>query len=387
MLLTAPAPRDRRGARESRITLPDEAARYIAAMGESPSGSPKPQFSEFGSVIKGGDPHETVRGDKKNGQTDVANETEPYSIENSPVEEEVAYPAVGDERKAPNYPPPPPPGTASSTSTVRDLHKRTASRSSSIDYNDVTTPMPNQTSYGHQHHSPQQRHPPPKPPVYMQDTNGSTPVLGGFERPSFAHQQSSGSVSVPSPNESEPPTSAQSSGHHSKHSDAKERRDTRERHAPQQGSQLAYNEPQFYDTGASPSSQSKQARSPAAASSKNALHKSTHPQLLPQDLPSTRIHIAGSQIRSNERGKEVLSFVISVHPVRVGSSSTGSEEWKVEKMYSDILALDGKVRVALGRNQSKRLPPLPDAKLFKDNAPAKVDQRRVCARIVYYERF
>lgn len=373
MLLTAPAPRDRRGARESRITLPDEAARYIAAMGESPSGSPKPNLAEFGSTVKGGDPHETIRGDKKNDQADVATETEPYSIENSPVEEkEVAYPVVSNERKAPNYPPPPPPGTASSTSTVREVHKHSASRSSSVDYNDATTPMPNQTSYGHQHHSPQQWQP-SKPPVYAQDANGSTPVLGGFDRPSFAHQQSSGSVSFPSPMESEPATPAQSSAHHGKQSESKERRDTRERHAaPQQSSAIAYNDPQFYDTGASPSSHSKRTRSPATAASPQ---KSTQPHLSPQDLPSTRVHIAGSQIRSNERGKEVLSFVISVHPVRIGSSAT-SEEWKIEKMYSDILALDGKVRGTLGRSQAKRLPPLPDAKLFKDNAPAKVDQRR-----------
>lgn len=33
--------------------------------------------------------------------------------------------------------------------------------------------------------------------------------------------------------------------------------------------------------------------------------------------------------------------------------------------------------MALGKGQNKKLPPLPDAKLFKDNAPAKVDQRRV----------
>jgi RalA-binding protein 1 len=108
------------------------------------------------------------------------------------------------------------------------------------------------------------------------------------------------------------------------------------------------------------------------------------------------VKISGSQIRSNERGKDVLSFLISVHTNRCESdfilfhfyiyvvsaasastSSHGPEEWKIEKMYSDVLNLDGKVRSALGRSQGKKLPALPDAKLFKDNAPAKVDQRRV----------
>jgi RalA-binding protein 1 len=60
------------------------------------------------------------------------------------------------------------------------------------------------------------------------------------------------------------------------------------------------------------------------------------------------------------------------------------EGWKIEKMYSDVLTLDGKVRAALGKGQVKRLPPLPDAKLFRDNAPAKVDQRRVCFLFLIY---
>jgi RalA-binding protein 1 len=74
----------------------------------------------------------------------------------------------------------------------------------------------------------------------------------------------------------------------------------------------------------------------------------------------------------------VLSFLISVFPPSTSHvHNQGADEWKVEKMYSDVLALDGSVRSALGRSHAKKLPPLPDAKLFKDNAPAKVDQRKV----------
>jgi len=105
------------------------------------------------------------------------------------------------------------------------------------------------------------------------------------------------------------------------------------------------------------------------------------------DLPFTIIKVQGSNIRTNDRGKEVLSFVFSVQPAsdRTGSATTTSstlgssrrESWMVEKLYSEILALDSSVRSKLGKGGGKRLPPLPEGKLFKDHAPAKVDQRKV----------
>ena len=93
-------------------------------------------------------------------------------------------------------------------------------------------------------------------------------------------------------------------------------------------------------------------------------------KLMNDDLAHTAIHVDGSTIRSNDRGKEVLSFLISVNV-------KGKEPWKVEKLYSDVLALDGRVRVGVGKTQGKKIAPLPDNKLFKDNAPAKVDQRKI----------
>ncbi|EJD48002.1 RhoGAP-domain-containing protein [Auricularia subglabra TFB-10046 SS5] len=93
-------------------------------------------------------------------------------------------------------------------------------------------------------------------------------------------------------------------------------------------------------------------------------------RLIHSDLAQTNVRISGSNIRANDRGKEVLSFVIAIAP-------GNKERYKIEKLYGDVLALDGRVRAAMSRSQLKALAPLPDAKLFKDHAPAKVDARKV----------
>ncbi|CAE6514054.1 unnamed protein product [Rhizoctonia solani] len=97
------------------------------------------------------------------------------------------------------------------------------------------------------------------------------------------------------------------------------------------------------------------------------------PKLTTFDLGTAIITVPLSHIRANDRGKEVLSFVIEI----ALDPMSEREGWKIEKLYSDVLALDVKVRQSLGRSALKRIAPLPDAKLFKDNAPAKVDQRKM----------
>ncbi|KAG6897105.1 hypothetical protein C0992_004037 [Termitomyces sp. T32_za158] len=92
--------------------------------------------------------------------------------------------------------------------------------------------------------------------------------------------------------------------------------------------------------------------------------------LLPTDLPHTIITVSHSFVRPNDRGKEVLSFVVFVDP------GNGKEGWKVEKMYSDVLGLDQRVRTAVGKGLGKKIVSLPEGKLWKDHAPAKVDQRK-----------
>lgn len=46
-------------------------------------------------------------------------------------------------------------------------------------------------------------------------------------------------------------------------------------------------------------------------------------------------------------------------------------------MYSDVLGLDQRVRNSVGKRIGKKIASLPEGKLWKDHAPAKVDQRKV----------
>ncbi|KAI0372788.1 RhoGAP-domain-containing protein [Pilatotrama ljubarskyi] len=92
--------------------------------------------------------------------------------------------------------------------------------------------------------------------------------------------------------------------------------------------------------------------------------------LLAEDLPYTEVVVSNSTIRPNDRGKEVLSFIITVDPGR------GKESWKIEKLYSDVLGLDTRVRATVGRSAAKKLATLPEGRLWRDHAPAKVDQRK-----------
>jgi RalA-binding protein 1 len=101
--------------------------------------------------------------------------------------------------------------------------------------------------------------------------------------------------------------------------------------------------------------------------------------LLPYDLPHTRITVTTSSIRPNDRGKDVLSFVVLVDP------GNQKDPYMVEKLYSDVLGLDQRIRSRYGKNVHKKIPHLPDGKLWRDHAPSKVDQRKVwlslCARM------
>ena len=93
--------------------------------------------------------------------------------------------------------------------------------------------------------------------------------------------------------------------------------------------------------------------------------------LLPYDLPYTRINVTNSSIRPNDRGKDVLSFVVLVDP------GNQKESYMVEKLYSDVLGLDQRIRSRYGKSIHKKIPNLPDGKLWKDHAPSRVDQRKV----------
>ena len=88
------------------------------------------------------------------------------------------------------------------------------------------------------------------------------------------------------------------------------------------------------------------------------------------DFPVMRVRV----LCPNYQGKEVLSFVIIVD---LGS---GKEPWRIEKLYSDFISLDQKIRSA-NRNLTKEMPSLPDNKLWQDSTPTKVDQRKASQSI------
>ncbi|KAF7430602.1 hypothetical protein PC9H_006310 [Pleurotus ostreatus] len=109
--------------------------------------------------------------------------------------------------------------------------------------------------------------------------------------------------------------------------------------------------------------------------------------LLISDLPYTAISVSSSFVRPNERGKEVLSFTVLVSIDREGGRKSNAGEhmnekskpkdsWTIEKMYSDVLALDQRVRSTVGKGAARKMANLPEGRLWKDHAPAKVDQRK-----------
>lgn len=84
----------------------------------------------------------------------------------------------------------------------------------------------------------------------------------------------------------------------------------------------------------------------------------------------------------NDKGKEVVSFIIDVSVTIPSDQDPGKEggtaSWRIEKAYNEVLGLDSAVKTKATRQESKLLAPLPDKNLFKDHSPHKSDQRKVC---------
>ncbi|GAA6008117.1 hypothetical protein JCM10207_007035 [Rhodosporidiobolus poonsookiae] len=117
------------------------------------------------------------------------------------------------------------------------------------------------------------------------------------------------------------------------------------------------------------------------------------PSLTPAMLPLTRVKVTGSAIKMNDKHREVIAFTLSVStpypspsnapPFASGvaqqlppEDAPGLAHWRVEKMYSDVLALDAAVKSRTNRQESKSMASLPDKSLFKDHAPHRGDQRK-----------
>ncbi|PKY46144.1 RhoGAP-domain-containing protein [Rhizophagus irregularis] len=92
------------------------------------------------------------------------------------------------------------------------------------------------------------------------------------------------------------------------------------------------------------------------------------------------VKVIGSNKKTNDKGKEVLAFVILVGQARIlDGTIVGIEKelWRVEKLYSDFLALDSKLKQRQNKGTANKIGKLPDKNLFHNNAPSKVDQRKI----------
>lgn len=107
-------------------------------------------------------------------------------------------------------------------------------------------------------------------------------------------------------------------------------------------------------------------------------------------LSHTKISIPSCGVMTNEYGRDVVRFriTISISPPGLPSSPlpTGlsqKKQWKVDKLFSDFLALDNSLRKKMGRKETKALgiPSLPEAKAWKEFSMGKVDQRK--ARLLF----
>lgn len=63
-------------------------------------------------------------------------------------------------------------------------------------------------------------------------------------------------------------------------------------------------------------------------------------RILIGQLSHVTIKVVGSNIKPNDKGKEVVSFILSVGSYE---NELFEEQWRVEKLYSDFLSLDSKV--------------------------------------------
>lgn len=104
-------------------------------------------------------------------------------------------------------------------------------------------------------------------------------------------------------------------------------------------------------------------------------------KLDPTHLGLCKIRVTSSQIRMNDKAREVILFFITVSLPLASSSnpdaSSSLVHWTVEKYFSDFIQLDTTVKSKHGKNITKKIASLPDKSLFKDHAPSKVDTRKV----------
>ncbi|KAI8340556.1 hypothetical protein BC941DRAFT_417556 [Chlamydoabsidia padenii] len=92
-------------------------------------------------------------------------------------------------------------------------------------------------------------------------------------------------------------------------------------------------------------------------------------------ITNIAVKVLGSNIRQNEKSREVISFIISVGKKPDEFNMEYEELWRVEKLYSHFLELDSKLKSG-HRSVANRIAKLPDKALFTTNSPSKVDRRK-----------
>ncbi|GJJ11272.1 hypothetical protein Clacol_005504 [Clathrus columnatus] len=406
--LTVPL-RDRALARESRITLPDEARRYIASLQDSPITSPHSHEVNFSSVTVSEEPSPMENDSLMT--RGLHNEGSPVSMPHALVEQNLRASS------------PQTPHVEHKTSKRGSSEERrtSESRRTSLHANKVVpdrkgamTPPPPLVPYG--------TIPSGTPHLYPDVTpqpweSSSHPVFTSASRELNANLDAINSVSVntisstlqstsgqdmnlnttPKANnfQSTPSSNARAQVQAQRLAYAQAQAQSQSQVQPQLSIQ---NQPQL-QLQVQPQAPTQGHGHSSQEHPSNELDRSTQvtPEqrvdnvqkvkysrstkrmyLLEGDLQRCKISVVGSHIRPNDRGKEVLSFSIQVSPT--GSAET-DDSWKVEKLYSDVLALDARVRNRLSRSSAKKLANLPDSKLFKDNAPTKVDQRKTALEV------
>ncbi|KAI7870006.1 hypothetical protein BDF14DRAFT_1879763 [Spinellus fusiger] len=105
---------------------------------------------------------------------------------------------------------------------------------------------------------------------------------------------------------------------------------------------------------------------------------------LRENSATLAVKVISSNIRSNEKGKEVMYFTIAITKASEAEPGQTEELWRIEKLYSEFLSLDSLVciltwigkRLLQVRYIGKKIGKLPDKALFTTHAPNKVDQRK-----------
>ncbi|KAF9200907.1 hypothetical protein BGZ49_008861 [Haplosporangium sp. Z 27] len=120
---------------------------------------------------------------------------------------------------------------------------------------------------------------------------------------------------------------------------------------------------------------------PAGASRSTTIHQQAF-HMFGDNLELLSLLVVGSNIKSSDRSKEILTFTISIGQEVQSKDGVcphreDDEYWRIEKQYTDFVNFDAMLRVTQSRNVINSLPRLPDKTLFTTHAPSKVDARKV----------